>query len=194
MTTNTTTSRADIADWRPEDEKFWDATGKKIAYRNLWISIPNLLVGFAVWAMWGIITVQMLNLGFPFKPAEMFTLTAISGLMGATFRIPASFFIRLSGGRNTIFLTTALLLIPAIWTGIALQDKTTPLWVFQACAFLSGIGGGNFACSMSNITGFFPKRLQGTGLGLNAGLGNFGVTTMQVLIQRRTKVNRILIK
>jgi NNP family nitrate/nitrite transporter-like MFS transporter len=182
MTTNTTTSRADIADWRPEDEKFWDATGKKIAYRNLWISIPNLLVGFAVWAMWGIITVQMLNLGFPFKPAEMFTLTAISGLMGATFRIPASFFIRLSGGRNTIFLTTALLLIPAIWTGIALQDKTTPLWVFQACAFLSGIGGGNFACSMSNITGFFPKRLQGTGLGLNAGLGNFGVTTMQVLI------------
>lgn len=182
MTTNTTTSRADIADWRPEDEKFWDATGKKIAYRNLWISIPNLLVGFAVWAMWGIITVQMLNLGFPFKPAEMFTLTAISGLMGATFRIPASFFIRLSGGRNTIFLTTALLLIPAIWTGIALQDKATPLWVFQACAFLSGIGGGNFACSMSNITGFFPKRLQGTGLGLNAGLGNFGVTTMQVLI------------
>lgn len=181
-TTTSTTSRADIADWRPEDEKFWDATGKKIAYRNLWISIPNLLVGFAVWAMWGIITVQMLNLGFPFKPAEMFTLTAISGLMGATFRIPASFFIRLSGGRNTIFLTTALLLIPAIWTGIALQDKTTPLWVFQACAFLSGIGGGNFACSMSNITGFFPKRLQGTGLGLNAGLGNFGVTTMQVLI------------
>ena len=182
MTTNTTTSRADIADWRPEDEKFWDATGKKIAYRNLWILIPNLLVGFAVWAMWGIITVQMLNLGFPFKPAEMFTLTAISGLMGATFRIPASFFIRLSGGRNTIFLTTALLLIPAIWTGIALQDKATPLWVFQACAFLSGIGGGNFACSMSNITGFFPKRLQGTGLGLNAGLGNFGVTTMQALI------------
>ncbi len=182
MNTTATTSRADIADWRPEDEKFWDATGKKIAYRNLWISIPNLLVGFAVWAMWGIITVQMLNLGFPFKPTEMFTLTAIAGLMGATMRIPASFFIRLSGGRNTIFLTSALLIIPAIWTGIALQDKTTPLWVFQACAFLSGIGGGNFACSMSNITGFFPKRLQGTGLGLNAGLGNFGVTTMQVLI------------
>jgi NNP family nitrate/nitrite transporter-like MFS transporter len=175
-------SRADIADWRPEDAHFWETTGKKIAYRNLWISIPNLLVGFAVWAMWGIITVQMLNLGFPFKPADLFTLTAISGLMGATFRIPASFFIRLSGGRNTIFLTSALLIIPAVWTGIALQDKNTPLWVFQACAFLSGIGGGNFACSMSNITGFFPKRLQGTGLGLNAGLGNFGVTSMQILI------------
>ncbi len=179
---NVKQSGVDIADWRPEDPQFWETTGKAIANRNLWISIPNLLCGFAVWAMWGIITVQMLNLGFPFKPVDMFTLTAISGLMGATFRIPASFFIRLSGGRNTIFLTSALLIIPAVWTGIALQDKNTPLWVFQACAFLSGIGGGNFACSMSNITGFFPKRLQGTGLGLNAGLGNFGVTTMQVLI------------
>jgi NNP family nitrate/nitrite transporter-like MFS transporter len=179
---STTYSGADIAEWQPEDARSWAATGKHVANRNLWISIPNLLVGFAVWVMWGIITVQMLNLGFPFKPNELFTLTAISGLMGATFRIPASFFIRLSGGRNTIFLTTALLLIPAIWTGIALQDKNTPLWVFQACAFLSGIGGGNFACSMSNITGFFPKNQQGTALGLNAGLGNFGVTTMQVLI------------
>ena len=174
-------SKADIADWRPEDEQFWESTGKKIANRNLWISIPNLLCGFAVWGMWGIITVQMLNLGFPFKPADMFSLTAIAGLMGATMRIPASFFIRLAGGRNTIFLTSALLMVPAVWTGLALQDKNTPLWVFQACAFLSGIGGGNFACSMSNITGFFPKARQGTALGLNAGLGNFGVTTMQVL-------------
>ena len=178
----TTYSKADIADWRPEDNTFWETTGKRIANRNLWISIPNLLCGFAVWGMWGMITVQMLNLGFPFKPADMFTLTAIAGLMGATMRIPASFFIRLAGGRNTIFLTSTLLMVPAIWTGIALQDKNTPLWVFQACAFLSGIGGGNFACSMSNITGFFPKARQGTALGLNAGLGNFGVTTMQVLI------------
>ena len=175
-------SSADVADWRPEDTQFWESKGKSIANRNLWISIPNLLVGFAVWLMWGIITVQMLNLGFPFKPNELFTLTAIAGLMGATFRIPASFFIRLSGGRNTIFLTTSLLIIPAVWTGFALQDQSTPLWVFQACAFLSGIGGGNFACSMSNISGFFPKSKQGTALGLNAGLGNFGVTTMQVLI------------
>jgi len=175
-------SSADIAQWDVEDDAFWESKAKGIANRNLWISIPNLLCGFAIWLMWGIITVQMLNLGFPFTPAEMFTLTAISGLMGATLRIPASFFIRLCGGRNTIFLTSALLIIPAIGTGISLQDKTTPLWVFQSWAFLSGIGGGNFACSMSNISGFFPKRLQGTALGLNAGLGNFGVTTMQVLI------------
>jgi len=176
------TSSADIVDWRPEDEAFWESTGKKIAYRNLWISIPALLCGFAVWGMWGIITVQMLNLGFPFSQAELFTLTAIAGIAGATMRIPASFLIRLAGGRNTIFLTTAMLLAPAIGTGIVLQHKDWPLWAFQLMALWSGVGGGNFASSMSNISTFFPKRLQGTGLGLNAGLGNFGVTTMQVVI------------
>src|SRR5450830_2066134 len=172
----------DIADWRPEDEQFWETTGKKIAYRNLWISVPSLLCGFAIWGMWGIITVQMLNLGFPFTQAELFTLTAISGLAGATMRIPASFLIRLAGGRNTIFLTTAMLLAPAIGTGIVLQHPEWPLWTFQLMALWSGVGGGNFASSMSNITTFFPKPLQGTALGLNAGLGNFGVTTMQIVI------------
>ena len=175
-------SNADIADWRPEDERFWESTGKQIAYRNLWISIPALLCGFAIWGMWGIITVQMLNLGFPFTQAELFTLTAIAGISGATMRIPASFLIRMAGGRNTIFLTTAMLLAPAIGTGLALQHPEWPLWVFQLMALWSGVGGGNFASSMSNISTFFPKRLQGTALGLNAGLGNFGVTTMQIVI------------
>ena len=178
----TANSAADISDWRPEDEQFWESTGKRIAYRNLWISVPALLCGFAIWGMWGIITVQMLNLGFPFSQAELFSLTAISGLAGATMRIPASFLIRLSGGRNTIFLTTAMLLAPAMGTGIALQHPEWPLWVFQLMALWSGVGGGNFASSMSNIGTFFPKRLQGTALGLNAGLGNFGVTTMQIVI------------
>ncbi|MEZ5706397.1 MAG: MFS transporter [Burkholderiaceae bacterium] len=173
---------ADISDWRPEDDQFWESTGKKVAYRNLWLSIPALLCGFAVWGMWGIITVQMINLGFPFTQAELFTLTAIAGIAGATMRIPASFLIRLAGGRNTIFLTTAMLLAPALGTGIVLQHKDWPLWAFQLMALWSGVGGGNFASSMSNISTFFPKRLQGTGLGLNAGLGNFGVTTMQVVI------------
>jgi MFS transporter, NNP family, nitrate/nitrite transporter len=173
---------AEIVDWRPEDETFWETTGKKIAYRNLWLSIPALLCGFAVWGMWGVITVQMMNLGFPFSQAELFTLTAIAGISGATMRIPASFLIRLAGGRNTIFLTTAMLLAPAIGTGIVLQHPEWPLWSFQLMALWSGVGGGNFASSMSNISTFFPKRLQGTGLGLNAGLGNFGVTTMQIVI------------
>jgi NNP family nitrate/nitrite transporter-like MFS transporter len=173
---------ADIADWRPEDTGFWESTGKRIAYRNLIISVPALLCGFAVWGMWGVITVQMLNLGFPFTQAELFTLTAIAGISGATMRIPASFLIRLAGGRNTIFLTTAMLLAPALGTGIVLQHKDWPLWAFQLMALWCGVGGGNFASSMSNISTFFPKRLQGTALGLNAGLGNFGVTTMQVVI------------
>jgi len=172
----------DLRNYTPDDEAFWASTGKGIANRNLWISIPSLLCGFAVWLYWGIITVQMLNLGFPFPKAELFTLSAIAGLTGATLRIPSTFFIRIAGGRNTIFFTTALLMIPAIGTGWALQNPDTPMWQFQILAFLSGIGGGNFASSMSNISFFFPKKIQGYALGMNAGLGNFGVTTMQILI------------
>jgi MFS transporter, NNP family, nitrate/nitrite transporter len=172
----------DIRNYIPDDEAYWDATGKAIANRNLWISIPSLLCGFAVWLYWGIITVQMINLGYPFETSQLFTLTAIAGLSGATLRIPATFFIRIAGGRNTIFFTTALLMIPAVGTGIALQNPDTPLWQYQLWALLSGIGGGNFAASMSNISFFFPKKIQGYSLGMNAGLGNFGVTTMQILI------------
>ena len=173
---------ADLTKWDIEDRAFWDSKGKGIATRNLAISIPSLLCGFAVWLYWGIITVQMLNLGFPFAKAELFTLTAIAGFTGATLRIPSTFFIRIAGGRNTIFFTTALLMIPAIGTGFALKDNNTPLWVFQVLALLSGFGGGNFASSMSNISFFFPKRMQGLALGLNAGLGNAGVTTMQIVV------------
>lgn len=171
-----------LEDWDPENEEQWNEYGRKVAFRNLWISIPSLLCGFAVWLYWGIITVQMLNLGFPFAKGDLFSLMAIAGLAGATLRIPSTFFIRLAGGRNTIFMTTALLILPALGAGFALQDPNTPLWVFQVLALLSGFGGGNFASSMSNISFFFPKKMQGLSLGLNAGLGNFGVTTMQILI------------
>lgn len=173
---------SDLKQWQPEDESFWHSTGKAIANRNLWISIPSLLCGFGVWMLWSIVTVQMLNVGYPFSTAELFTLTAIAGLTGATLRIPSSFFVRLCGGRYTLFLTTSLLMIPAVGTGLALQSIDTPLWVFQLMALLSGIGGGNFASSMSNISFFFPKKQQGLALGLNAGLGNFGVTTVQILV------------
>lgn len=173
---------SDLKQWEPEQQTFWDSHGRAIANRNLWISIPSLLCGFAVWMQWSIITVQMLNLGFPYQAGDLFSLTAIAGLTGATLRIPASFFIRLCGGRYTIFLTTSLLMLPAIGTGLALQDQNTPFWVFQLMALLSGIGGGNFAASMSNISFFYPRKQQGLALGLNAGLGNFGVTSMQILV------------
>jgi len=178
----------DLKEWNVEDDKFWENEGKSIANRNLWISIPSLLCGFAIWLMWGIITVQMKSLGFTFgkSPEEamglLFMLPAIAGLTGATLRIPSTFFIRLAGGRNTIFFTTALLMIPCIGTAIGLQDPSTSFDFFMVMAFLSGFGGGNFASSMSNISFFFPKKVQGYALGMNAGLGNFGVTTMQILI------------
>ncbi len=173
----------DLKKWNPEDEKQWDDFGKKVANRNLWISIPSLLSGFAVWLMWGIITVQMLNIGYGgFEKSQLFTLAAIAGLSGATLRIPSTFFIRLCGGRNTIWLTTSLLILPALGLGIALSSPDTPFWHFQILALLSGFGGGNFASSMSNISFFYPKKIQGYSLGMNAGLGNFGVTTMQILI------------
>tara|TARA_B100001939_G_scaffold250728_2_gene217682 strand:+ start:4395 stop:6038 length:1644 start_codon:yes stop_codon:yes gene_type:complete len=172
----------DIIGWNPDNEQQWQSEGRRIATRNLWISIPALLCGFAVWLYWGIITVQMLNLGFPFSQSQLFTLAAIAGLSGATLRIPSSFLIRIAGGRYTIFLTTALLIIPAAGTGYLLQNPETPLWQFQLMALLSGLGGGNFASSMSNISFFYPKKIQGYALGMNAGLGNFGVTTMQILV------------
>ena len=171
-----------VVQWNPEDTEFWKAQGMRRANRNLWSSIPCLLCAFAVWLYWSIITVQMKNLGFPFDTAQLFNLSAVAGLTGATLRIPNSFLIAISGGRNVIVLTTTLLIIPTLGAGIALQNPETPYGIFICLAALSGIGGGNFASSMSNISFFFPKKNQGAALGLNAGLGNLGVSVMQVLL------------
>jgi NNP family nitrate/nitrite transporter-like MFS transporter len=171
-----------ISHWDPEDEIFWRDHGKRHAFRNLWISIPCLLCGFAVWLYWSIIIVQMQNLGFAFSRNQLYTLPAVAGLVGATLRIPNSFFIALSGGRNVIAVTTALLILPSLGAGLALRDIHTGYGVFVVFAAFSGIGGGAFASSMSNISFFFPKRMQGLSLGLNAGLGNVGVSIMQVLL------------
>ena len=179
---------ANILNWNVEDNQFWESTGKKIAVRNLLISVPCLLLAFAVWIMWSIIIVQMQNLGFLFDPdpatntALLYTLPAIAGLAGATLRIPNSFLIAIGGGRNVIFTTTTLLLIPTVGVGLALQNPSTSYLTFAVLAALSGFGGGNFASSMSNISFFFPKRVQGSSLGLNAGLGNLGVSLMQLLL------------
>ena len=171
-----------IVEWDVEDEAFWRSTGSKVAFRNLLISIPCLLFAFAIWLYWSIVIVQMQNLNFPFSTAQLYTLPAIAGLAGATLRIPNSFMIAISGGRNVIAVTTALLIIPAAGVGIALQNPETGYTAFAVLAALSGFGGGAFASSMSNISFFFPKRMQGLSLGLNAGLGNVGVSIMQVLL------------
>ena len=175
-------SQKQVFDWQPEKLEFWHTKGAKIANRNLWSSIPCLSCAFAVWLYWSILTVQMKDFGFPFDNDQLFTLTAVAGLTGATLRIPNSFLIAISGGRNVISLTTALLIIPALGTGMALQNLDTSYSVFIVLAALSGIGGGNFASSVSNISFFYPKKKQGAALGLNAGLGNLGVSLMQILL------------
>lgn len=178
-----------LKEWNVDDLEFWKAKGAKIASRNLWLSIPALFLGFATWMMWSMIIVKMQDLSFTLGEADpgrikslLYTLPAIAGLAGATLRIPNSFLVAIGGGRNVIFFTTACLLLSAIGTTIALQDIHTPYIVFASLAVLSGVGGGNFSSSMSNITTFFPKRQQGTALGLNAGLGNLGVSGMQFLL------------
>jgi MFS transporter, NNP family, nitrate/nitrite transporter len=171
-----------LTTFNPEDEGFWKSEGMRISSRNLWISVPALLSAFAVWLYWSVIIVQMKNVGFPFDTSQLYSLAAIAGLSGATLRIPNSFLVSIAGGRNVIVLTTALLLLPALFAGYALQSIDTPYSVFVIAAALSGIGGGNFASSMSNISFFYPKKQQGTALGINAGLGNLGVSVMQLLI------------
>ena len=170
-----------LTNWNPEDPSAWSAGGSRTAWRNLAVSVPSLLAAFCIWMFWSVLTVRMKEAGFPFTPAQLFTLISIAGLSGATLRIPSAFLVGLAGGRNTIALTTGLLLIPALAAGAALQNPATPFSTFAVIAALSGIGGGNFASSMANINGFFPKRLAGLALGLNAGIGNLGVSVMQVV-------------
>lgn len=173
---------AKLNEWKPEDAAFWEGGGARVAWRNLAFSVPSLLAAFSVWMFWSILTVRMKDAGFPFTDAQLFTLISIAGLSGATLRIPNSFMVALAGGRNVVALTTALLLAPALGAGFALQDRTTSFSTFAILAVLSGVGGGNFSSSMSNINGFFPKRLSGLALGLNAGIGNLGVSVMQLVV------------
>lgn len=171
-----------LARWDVEDPAFWASTGRAVAWRNLWVSMPALLCGFAIWGFWSVISVWMKNLQWfgpnPRDP-RYYELAAVAGLSGATLRIPCSFLVAVAGGRNVVAVTTALLLLPAVGVGVALQDPGTPYGVLVTLAVLSGVGGGAFASSMSNISGFFPKRMQGLSLGLNAGVGNIGVSVMQ---------------
>ncbi|MHB1173528.1 MAG: NarK family nitrate/nitrite MFS transporter [Sulfuriferula sp.] len=171
-----------ITEWRPEDAAFWEEKGKRIATRNLWISIPALLLAFAVWMVWSVAVVNLPNIGFNFDENQLFWLAALPGLSGATLRVFYSFMVPIFGGRRWTAISTASLLIPAIWMGVAVQDPHTPYSVFLVLALLAGFGGGNFASSMSNISFFFPKSQKGMALGLNAGLGNLGVSVVQFVV------------
>ncbi|MDP3838011.1 MAG: MFS transporter [Methylococcales bacterium] len=171
-----------LTEWNPEDTVFWEATGKKIANRNLWISIPALLLAFAVWMVWSVVVTNLPNIGFKYTTNELFWLTALPGLSGATLRIFYSFMVPIFGGRRWTAISTASLLFPAIWIGFAVQNPNTPFVLMLVLALLCGLGGGNFASSMANISFFFPQAQKGTALGLNAGLGNLGVSTVQFIV------------
>ena len=171
-----------IEQWQPEDKEFWQKTGKKIATRNLWISIPALLLAFAIWQVWSVAVVNLPNIGFTYTPNQLFWLAALPALSGATLRIFYSFMVPIFGGRKWTTLSTASLLLPAIGLGFAVQDPNTSYITMMILALLCGFGGGNFSSSMANISFFYPKAEKGTALGLNAGLGNLGVSVVQFIV------------
>jgi NNP family nitrate/nitrite transporter-like MFS transporter len=171
-----------LEDWRPEDKAFWEQTGRKIAARNLAISIPALLLSFAVWMVWSVVVAKLPSIGFRYTTDQLFWLASLPGVTGATLRIFYSFTVPIFGGRLWTTLATWSLMIPAVGIGYAVQDPATPYWIFLVLALLCGFGGGNFASSMSNISFFFPKAEKGNALALNAGLGNLGVSVVQFVV------------
>ncbi len=171
-----------ITDWRPEDKTFWDGGGRSVAQRNLWISIPCLLLSFAVWMVWSVVVAKLPSVGFAFTNEQLFWLASLPGLSGATLRIFYSFMPAMFGGRLWTTLVTWSLLIPALGMGFAVQNPATPYWIFLGLALLCGFGGGNFASSMANISFFFPKAEKGNALAINAGMGNLGVSVVQFVV------------
>jgi MFS transporter, NNP family, nitrate/nitrite transporter len=171
-----------LEDWRPEDPQFWAQKGRAVARRNLWLSIPALLLAFSVWMVWSMVVARLPAIGFAFTPDQLFWLASLPALSGATLRIFYGFMVPIFGGRLWTTLSTASLMLPAIGIGYAVQNPQTPYVIFLALALLCGLGGANFASSMANIGYFFPKAEKGNALALNAGLGNLGVSVMQFLV------------
>jgi NNP family nitrate/nitrite transporter-like MFS transporter len=168
-----------LTEWNPEDAQFWSERGRRIALRNLWLSIPALLLSFAVWMVWSVVVAKLPAVGFKFTTDQLFWLAAMPGLSGATLRIFYSFMPPIFGGRLWTSISTWSLMFPAVGIGLAVQNTDTPYIIFLSLALLCGFGGGNFASSMANISFFFPKAEKGNALALNAGLGNLGVSVVQ---------------
>ena len=170
-----------ITDWRPEDPAFWQQTGYRVARRNLWISVPSLLLAFCVWMLFSAVAVNLNKVGFNFTTDQLFMLTALPSVSGALLRVPYSFMVPIFGGRRWTAFSTGILIIPCLWLGFAVQDSSTPFSTFIIISLLCGFAGANFASSMANISFFFPKQKQGGALGINGGMGNLGVSVMQLL-------------
>ncbi|MFF9982659.1 MFS transporter [Streptomyces erythrochromogenes] len=170
-----------ITRWSPEDPVFWRSTGKRVATRNLWIAVPALLVAFVVWQVWSITATNLGDVGFGFSQSQLFWLTAVPGLTGGTARIFYTFLGPRIGQRRFTALSTIVLVVPLLWLGFAVQDTSTPYGTMVMIAALCGIGGANFSSSLANIGFFYPKQEKGNATGINGGLGNLGVSVVQLL-------------
>jgi len=170
-----------IENWNPEDDQFWRETGSRVAWRTLWVTTLSLVLSFATWFMVSAFVVKLPGIGFNFTNDQLFWLAAMPGLAGGSLRIVHTFLIPIFGTRNVITLSTIIKLIPAIGLGLAVLNPGTPYWVFMIFAFTAGFGGGDFSSYMPSTRLFFPKRLQGTALGIQAGIGNFGVSVAQFM-------------
>lgn len=171
-----------IDDWRPEDQDFWETTGAPIARRNLLWSIFAEHLGFSVWLIWSVSSAFLVAQGFAFSAQQLFLLVAIPNLVGALIRVPYTLAVGRFGGRNWTMVSAALLLVPTLGFAYAVTRPGTPYWLFCVIAATAGLGGGNFASSMANINFFYPARLKGAALGLNAAGGNLGVALIQLLL------------
>jgi len=170
-----------ISEWNPEDDKFWNAKGKFIARRNLIWSIFAEHIGFSVWLIWSIVAAKLPQAGFRYTTDELFQLVALPGLVGSIMRFPYTFAVTTFGGRNWTIFSAAILFIPAIALAYFVTRPDTPFWLMMLVSATAGLGGGNFASSMANISFFYPDHMKGWALGLNAAGGNIGVSGVQLL-------------
>ena len=171
-----------IEEWKPDDDAFWEGGGRKIARRNLSFSIFAEFLGFAVWVLWSVTAAKLGDAGFKFTTSQLFTLTAVPALVGATARFPYTLAIPKFGGRNWTVCSALLLLIPTAILPFLVSNPATPYWAFVLGAATAGFGGGNFASSMANISYFYPDKRKGLALGLNAAGGNLGVAVTQFVV------------
>jgi NNP family nitrate/nitrite transporter-like MFS transporter len=178
-----------IERWDPDDERFWETTGRRIARKNLAFSIFAEHLGFSVWVLWTIVVINLGNVGIALSLPEQFWLTAVPNLIGSTLRIPYTFAVPRFGGRAWTTISASLLLIPTLLLAtvvpsgwLAQQSHDTQFWVLLGCAATAGFGGGNFSSSMANISFFYPESRKGFALGLNAAGGNLGVALAQLLV------------
>jgi MFS transporter, NNP family, nitrate/nitrite transporter len=168
-----------LSDWDPENERFWDSVGRRIARRNLIFSIFTEHLGFSIWILWSVVVVALPPAAFPYSVNQKFWLVALPNLIGALMRLPYTFAVTRFGGRNWTVVSALLLLLP-IAGMVFVVTVHPPYWVVLACAGMAGFGGGNFASSMTNISFFYPERKKGAALGLNAAGGNIGISSMQL--------------